>query len=240
MEKTVKDCHISLADTSTVKGLAIIAMLLHHLFYTHSEYGVFVQQMGLVGKVCVAMFLFLSGYGLTIRFDKVLIDSKLTGWVLRYMFKRYVKFYFGYWPIFLIGVPLGVFVFGRGLEVPYGMDGYIPLRLFKDFLGLNDLQSYNITWWFNKLIITLYFFFPLIYAYTRNRWTALAAMVLSYYSPTYFPFIFGMWVATSIDDIEKVLRMVDERLLCVLSIVLYRSLLLEAILQTAIFRRYIY
>jgi len=69
--------HISLNDTSAVKGLAIIAMLLHHLFYTHSEYGEAVQQIGLVGKVCVAMFLFLSGYGLTVQFSKVLNTSEL-------------------------------------------------------------------------------------------------------------------------------------------------------------------
>jgi len=73
------DYSISLNETNAVKGIAIIAMLLHHLFYTHPEFGFVVHQIGLIGKVCVAMFLFLSGYGLTIQFSKLLNINTLNG-----------------------------------------------------------------------------------------------------------------------------------------------------------------
>ena len=69
---------ISKDNTLALKGIAIVAMLLHHLFYTHSEYGVSVQQIGLIGKVCVALFLFLSGYGLTIQYGKQQANVNIT------------------------------------------------------------------------------------------------------------------------------------------------------------------
>ncbi len=58
-------------DTSIIKGLAICAMLWHHLFYEHPEYGNTVFQLALLCKVCVSLFLMLSGYGLTMQYNKV-------------------------------------------------------------------------------------------------------------------------------------------------------------------------
>lgn len=73
------DYRISLNETNAIKGIAIIAMLVHHLFYEHPEYGEPTFQLALIGKVCVAIFLFLSGYGLSVQYSKILnIDSALT------------------------------------------------------------------------------------------------------------------------------------------------------------------
>lgn len=73
------DYRISLNETNAIKGIAIIAMLVHHLFYEHPEYGESTYQLALIGKVCVAMFLFLSGYGLSVQYSKILnYDSVLT------------------------------------------------------------------------------------------------------------------------------------------------------------------
>ena len=58
-------------DTNFLKGIAIILLLFHHLFYEHPEIGsikyrglslVFISA--LAAKVCVSIFLILSGYGL--------------------------------------------------------------------------------------------------------------------------------------------------------------------------------
>lgn len=73
------DYRISLNETNAIKGIAIIAMLVHHLFYEYPEYGESTYQLALIGKVCVAMFLFLSGYGLSVQYSKILnYDSVLT------------------------------------------------------------------------------------------------------------------------------------------------------------------
>ena len=132
------DYKLSLNDTSALKGVAIIAMLCHHLFYQQHVYGVAVQQFGIVCKVCVAIFLFLSGYGLSVQYSKLWAkdqgnNSRLQE-ILKFLYKRYVKFYLNYWVIFLIFVPLGVLCFGRSLPEAYGEDANVAWCLITDFL----------------------------------------------------------------------------------------------------------
>lgn len=67
---------LTLHDTSILKGIAICAMLWHHLFYENPKYGHFVWHLALLGKVCVAIFLLLSGYGLTIQMNRILDRSQ--------------------------------------------------------------------------------------------------------------------------------------------------------------------
>lgn len=67
---------VTLHDTSVLKGIAICAMLWHHLFYENPEYGHIVWHFAMLGKVCVAIFLLLSGYGLTIQMNKLLVKTQ--------------------------------------------------------------------------------------------------------------------------------------------------------------------
>lgn len=57
--------------TSQMKALALLLMLVHHLWKHHEmihygplSYSGILEQIGLFGKICVGIFLFLSGYGL--------------------------------------------------------------------------------------------------------------------------------------------------------------------------------
>jgi peptidoglycan/LPS O-acetylase OafA/YrhL len=154
------DFRLSLDESLITKGIAICLMLWHHLFYEYPEYGSFVFQSAQFGKVCVSLFLFVSAYGLTIQYGKV-FDKPISG-TFKFLIKRFVKFYANYWIVFLIFVPVGIFVFEHSLNVPYGTASHIKM-LIKDILGINYIFSYNITWWFNFLIITLYLLFPFLY-----------------------------------------------------------------------------
>lgn len=153
---------LSNQDTSVLKGIAIVAMLFHHLYCSIPDwiepYDGVLAWLGSLGKVCVAIFLFCSGYGLSAQFAKVQGIKNSC----KYMVKRFVSFYFNYWAVFLVFVPITVFCFGRPLSVPYGEHVNLVKRLGLDLLGLQGGQSYNITWWFNKLLIILYLLFPLI------------------------------------------------------------------------------
>lgn len=173
-------------DSAVLKGIAIVAMLMHHLWGCPPEWvtpyaGVF-GFLGGLGKVCVAIFLFCSGYGLSVGYSNLIGDSKFANndWrnkikaTLKFQTKRFVKFYAGYWPIFLIFVPIGVFVFERPLSVAYGEHVNIIKRLIYDFIGVQGFNSYNITWWFNQLIIILYLVFPMLYRLIRIKpWAAI-------------------------------------------------------------------
>lgn len=164
-------CALTKQDTTVLKGIAIVAMLMHHLWgcppsWIEPYTGV-LGFLGCVGKVCVAIFLFCSGYGLSVGYQKVIEDCRLNNedWkgglksTLKFQMKRLVKFYAGYWPIFLIFVPLAIFVFGRSI-----LDAYVGLnpikRFIMEFLAINGSRCYNPAWWFNYLIILLYLLFP--------------------------------------------------------------------------------
>ncbi len=62
---------LSKSDTTGVKGIAILFMLWHHLFLHSTEYGSLTQSLAIVFKVCVALFLFVSGYGLTKQYGSL-------------------------------------------------------------------------------------------------------------------------------------------------------------------------
>lgn len=152
-------------DTLFLKGIALVLLLLHHLFYEQTGLyddwlihgtGV-VQTMGNYAKLCVAIFVFLSGYGVA--------KSLPGGANLRTFYgKRFTKLYLNYWFIWLLFVPVGIFVFGRTLSEAYAGES-VGLSLLLDWLGLSNsfLRSgYNITWWFYSCILLLYLLAPLL------------------------------------------------------------------------------
>lgn len=141
-------------------------MLWHHLFYTHPEYGKLVYFTGQIGKICVSLFLFLSAYGLTIQFNKLSNLSFLN--TLKFQVGRFIKFYANYWIVFIVVVPIGVFLLGRTLEEAYSMDN-IAIPFLRDVLGVNYLKSYNATWWFNTLIICCYLIFPFLFISAKSK-----------------------------------------------------------------------
>lgn len=173
---------LSKQDTNVMKGIAIIAMLCHHVYTCLPSwiepYPMFLTTLGVLGKICVAMFLFCSGYGLAVQYDKTMVLSsslknKLRATII-FIIKRMVKFYSAYWFVFLIFVPITILFFNRPLSAAYGGNVNIWQGLLFDILGINGFHSYNITWWFNRLIIIFYFAFPILYALIKKtKWITL-------------------------------------------------------------------
>ena len=107
---------LSINDTNVLKGIALLLLLCHHCFYPGEPYDDIilfghpvVQNIGEFSKLCVAIFVFLSGYGLTIQ----TMAKGGIGNVLAFYRRRYVKLMINYWLIWLIFVPIGVFFFHR-------------------------------------------------------------------------------------------------------------------------------
>ena len=149
-----------------LKGVGILLMLTHHLFYSKWSqanyddvvvHGIaIVNQLGIFSKICVAIFVFASGYGLTVSTPK---DIKLRDF---YWF-RFRKLYLNYWFVWLLFVPIGIIVFGRTFSNAYG--DYAAIKGTLDFFGLLNMfhvDSYNPTWWFYNCILILYLLFPLL------------------------------------------------------------------------------
>lgn len=158
---------LSKQDTSVIKGIAICAMLCHHLYgcpidgaepYT----GIF-AWLGSFGKICVALFLFCSGYGLSAGYKNISTPQDK----IRFIRNRFIKFYTNYWMILLLFIPLGVLVLGRTFDIAYaGMN--VPKRIVFEILGINGGCSYIQAWWFNQLIIVLYLFFPILFKAVKH------------------------------------------------------------------------
>jgi len=190
-------------------------MLCHHVFcyppaFIDVHFSWLTLQIGEIGKVCVSMFLFVSGYGLYKQYNSLIskvlpppiaisqnddneeVSRGGNRWsrlvllikeTFKFELKRFIKFYTNYWVIFLIFVPTGALIFNRTLTETYGADNVLS-SLTIDILGFKGLESYNTTWWFNRLILTLYLAFPLLYyAVKRCGWfVLLIAMVWMKYN----------------------------------------------------------
>lgn len=164
-------------NTTTIKGLAILIMVWHHLFLNCYDYGHIIQLSGAAGKICVALFLFLSGYGLTITFRKrvhdhtQLISKDGVKCTLQFLLHRFKNFYLSYWPMMVGVILLGV---ACGYSLLQAYPNLNPWkRLLIDAAGYNGWQSYLNTWWFNKLIIQIWLLFPFLYLLLSNRWLAM-------------------------------------------------------------------
>lgn len=165
-------------QTNIAKGVALLMLLWHHLFYNNPEtFNRFTSIYKLEGvlydrpiecyfavfcKVCVAIFLLLSGYGLFKSYSswQNKANNKMT-YKDDAKFVRYhiSKLLLDYWYIYIIFVPLGL-IFGRSFFQIY--EGNIVYAII-DFFGLAHIFStptMNATWWFMGIIIIYYLLFP--------------------------------------------------------------------------------
>ena len=189
-----------LRATNMVKGVALCLLLWHHLFYKHPEFGLWVYNSALVSKICVTIFVVLSGYGLFVSSQKMSL--------LSFYRVRLSKLYFGFWSIYLIFVPISWLCFGRGAYVVFGGWHYAVKTLYS-FLGLQVYYGgpgFNATWWFMSAIIPLYLLFPLL-SWCVKRYCLLILLIAYFipnisvvhclnipvvYFPLILPFVCGM------------------------------------------------
>ena len=160
--------------TNISKGIALLLLLFHylglnpelHLFSTSGIANVIAEQC----KVCVAIFLILSGYGLNASFNKKMKEKSYCFGIIKFSLKNLLKLMFNFWIIFGIFICFGHFTGIRQINSVYGSESLVK-NLFIDFLGLADLfktPTYNATWWFMSLIIILYIIFPILKTFLKK------------------------------------------------------------------------
>ena len=144
-------------DTKITKGIAILLMIMHHLWafperitgvgLLNGIAGPIVLYLGVFGKICVSLFMFLGGYGMYHNFQNRKFDiiSKIKG------------LYISYWKVFLVFIPIGFIFFSKQpIYATYSnictVFNQFNLREFLDnFFAINI--TYNGEWWF----LTSYF-----------------------------------------------------------------------------------
>ena len=165
---------LSKSDTTAIKGIAICLMLWHHLFLNTSAYGDFSHSMAVLFKVCVALFLFVSGYGLTKQFSK--LEKPYIKNTVKFLLRRYVNFFLPYWFCFVIVVVVGNLC-GFTLHDAYPASRNTLKCFLLDVWGQMGYNSYLKVWWFNKMILQLYLIFPLLYLIVSNKYAAIIGLI---------------------------------------------------------------
>lgn len=83
-------------DTLVLKGVAILLLLWHHMFFVSKDLLFDWHDIGIksaiLSRVCVAIFVFLSGYGL-------MVSSKINESLIAFYRKRLFKLLLNYWYI---------------------------------------------------------------------------------------------------------------------------------------------
>ncbi|WP_299493842.1 acyltransferase family protein [uncultured Shewanella sp.] len=138
-----------------LKGIAIILMYFHHLFafperIVEPNYFIaisnnidFEYYIAIFGKICVSMFLFLSGVGFSFSRERK----------LRYYLDKALGFYRAYIIVFLIFIPFGFLYFGNVNGV-----GFEIKTFFENLLMIES--SYNGEWWFSGVYFLCVIFTP--------------------------------------------------------------------------------
>lgn len=164
-------------DTLILKGIAILIMMYHHCFCTLERFSNYNVQFCIVsqdigirisnfGKICVAIFTFLSAYGMTISWkNSKNTDVPYSERATKFLKKRMFNLMQGWLIIFVVCEVFCWFMDKRQLSVYTGNTARKLVYMFIDGLGLADLfgtPTLIATWWYMSLAIVLIILFPVL------------------------------------------------------------------------------
>ena len=195
-------------QTLKAKGVAICLLLFHHLFYTSSRvtaggvvFHLFSKEtvMAVASgcRVCVWMFVFLSAYGLTKRYEKMVSSGasegpegagetarEKTGIQGSYYRRYYLSLMKPYWFIFAVVMILSLFLFKRPWEIFEGS----WVKAFLSFFALSDLFGTPMpisVWWYMTLAQLVVLLVPFFHEAIR-RFSGPAVLAVSFVAMQYF------------------------------------------------------
>ena len=170
---------LSINKTQELKGLAILMIVLSHIGYFLVDDHRFLWPLSTMAGVGVNLFLFLSGYGLTISSLK----NKLSVW--QFYKKRLVKLFIPLWPMLVIFFILDFFV----LNLSYSW-GYIGKAMFGIITRADLYNDINSPLWYLTFILGFYLLFPLFFS-KKRPWFSAILLYLAAYAVIYFkpPFL---------------------------------------------------
>lgn len=187
--------------TMQMKGIAIIILLFHHCFLnaqrwatvpyeklaTTKGWGYYpisfapfsshtIQYLASFSKICVAMFVFMTGYGMWVSYE----SQKKKTTMSNYIKKRMVTLMTGFLIIFVVTEILAIPT-GRFIEV-YGHDFRSVVYMIIDALGLAKLLGtplFCLTWWYMSIAIVLIMIFPFVHSIMEKyQWVVVVASII--------------------------------------------------------------
>jgi len=151
--------------TQELKGLGILTVVFAHFAYMLVTNADFLFPLSIIAGVGVDLFLFMSGYGLTVGMLKKPLP------ILEFYKRRVIKIFIPFWvAIILIFAANAIF-----LDVTYPASYMIRSLLgwFPTAIGFDDVNS---PFWYITWMMMFYALFPLVFM-TKKPW--LSAIILS-------------------------------------------------------------
>lgn len=159
----------SVERTNYCKGIAIILLIIHHLFWTVPNVGIMIgdvsilQRIASTGKVCVSIFLLLSGIGLS----KITCGINLTdkSEIKKFYKRRLGKLYGNYIFIVITSAIISMIFFEDIFKIMVGTGLHRLCIIILTCTGLQyfiGYQGFNGAWWFITAIVICYLLFPWI------------------------------------------------------------------------------
>lgn len=180
--------------STMTKGILIIFMLAHHLFYpgqipmyevnTLLKDQIRIDHLILFFKICVAGFSFLSAYGITCTLKNM--ESRGPAADMSVILKRLIKLQSASVIIYILAVLYKQFVMSQSILEFYSPSGpdiaHVVLSMFLDAFGLAFFMGnplLNVTWWYLSYAILLIAVMPFVFkAYEKFRYALLPAACL--------------------------------------------------------------
>lgn len=156
--------------TREMKGFAILAIIFSHIGYFLSADKEFLWPMSVLAGVGVNLFLFLSGFGLTIS------SLKNSFSVLEFYRKRLTRLFIPLWVIITILFIADYFILQRSYEITE------ILKSFIGFFPVADLsKNLNSPLWYFTIIFFYYLIFPLTFFNRIPYLSPILILSISFY-----------------------------------------------------------
>jgi len=179
--------NISKSDSEYIKGIGLLFMYIHHLFVSQNKMMVYTLYtpihiydnirlellVGEFGKICVPMFLFLSGYGFAS------IGKKHVSYYLNKIF-RFFQVYWFYFVVFILFAPFVFLILSHfNIIGGYTFRFYFNIyEFFENFFAIS--HSYNGAWWFAEIYLGIILVTPLINSIRNNSLLILFLSLCSF------------------------------------------------------------
>lgn len=168
------------AVTEELKGFGILTVVFAHFAYMKVTNADFLFPLSIIAGVGVDLFLFMSGYGLTVGMLK-----KPMG-VLDFYKKRVIKIFIPFWVALILIFAADAIFLGVTYSVPYMIQS--ALGWFPTAVGFGDVNS---PFWYITWMMMFYILYPLVFMVSKPWLSAIILAVIATLIGTFNPLELG-------------------------------------------------
>ncbi len=166
--------------TQELKGLGILTVVFAHFAYMLVTNADFLFPLSIIAGVGVDLFLFMSGYGLTVGMLKKPLPT------LEFYKRRVIKIFIPFWvAIILIFAANAIF-----LDIHYSVP-YMIQSLLGWFPTASGFEDVNSPFWYITWMMMFYILFPLVFSNTKPWLSAIILAVIATLIGVYNPLDMG-------------------------------------------------